>query len=263
MNPSGRIVIAPISNELSACKSFLWVHFFTFVFWFSRRGPEGGDAARILAVFLCVFSVMFPSLAHVEWKQQLDRDKLESDLANFDVMNVECSNDFDRQCIHDAIIQWYGSLAAFSAHVQGPFRLEVMALRRAGGTVPFAYIWLTLSPIFCLSLEGFVALWRADAPMQSLFGFAVSHMLAHDVLWLPAIVILYHFTSKRGLRCGTCGCQWLALEIFVVTITFCVLFTGGSMVTVIVASRSIGWVIAWFVTALAVAGFSWGYCWRI
>ena len=148
MNPSGKIVIAPISNELLACKGFLWVNLFTFVFWFSRRGTEGGDGVRLLAVFLCVFSVMFPSLAHVAWKQKLDRDKLDSDLATFDVMNVECSNDFDRQCIHEAIIQWYGSLAAFSAHVQGPFHREVVRLMRAGGSVPFAYVWLSLRPIF-------------------------------------------------------------------------------------------------------------------
>ena len=263
MNPSGKIVIAPISNELLACKGFLWVNLFTFVFWFSRRGTEGGDGVRLLAVFLCVFSVMFPSLAHVAWKQKLDRDKLDSDLATFDVMNVECSNDFDRQCIHEAIIQWYGSLAAFSAHVQGPFHREVVRLMRAGGSVPFAYVWLSLSPIFCLSLEGFVALCRANAPIESVLGFAASHLLAHDILWLPSIVILYHFTTRRDLRFWTCGCKSLALEIFVGAISFCVLFTGGSMVTVFVASRNLGWVLAWIVAALAFAGFSWGYCSRI
>lgn len=263
MNPSGKIVIAPIANELLACRGFLWVNVFTFVFWFSRRGQEGGDAVRLLAVFVCVFAVMFPSLAHVAWKQKLDRDKLESDLATFDVMNVECSNDFDRQCIHEAIIQWYGSLAAFSEHVQGPFRQEVVRLMRAGGSVPVAYVWLSLSPIFCLSLEGFVALWRANAPMESVLGFAASHLLAHDILWLPSVVILYHFTTRRDLRCWTCGCKCLALEISMGAISFCVLFTAGSMVTVLVASRNFGWVLAWIAAASVFAGVSWGYCWRI
>ncbi|CAE7223236.1 unnamed protein product [Symbiodinium natans] len=263
MNPSGTIVITPISNELLACKCFLWVNLFTFVFWFSRGGPEGGGGVRLLAVFLCVFCVMFPSLAHVAWKQKLDRDKLDSDLATFDVLKVECSNDFDRQCIHDAIIQWYGSLAAFSAHVQGPFHQEVVRLMRAGGSVPVAYVWFSLSPIFCLSLEGFVALWRANAPMESVLGWALSHLLAHDVLYLPAIGILYHFTTRCDLRSWTCGCKSFALESFLGAISFCVLFTGGSMVTVFVASHNFGLVLVWTVAALAVAGFCWGYCWRI
>ena len=218
---------------------------------------------RLLAVFLCVFCVMFPSLAHVAWKQKLDRDKLDSDLATFDVLKVECSNDFDRQCIHDAIIQWYGSLAAFSAHVQGPFHQEVVRLMRAGGSVPVAYVWFSLSPIFCLSLEGFVALWRANAPMESVLGWALSHLLAHDVLYLPAIGILYHFTTRCDLRSWTCGCKSFALESFLGAISFCVLFTGGSMVTVFVASHNFGLVLVWTVAALAVAGFCWGYCWRI
>ena len=121
MNPSGTIVIAPIFRELLACKSFLWVNLFTFTFWFSRRGPEGGGGVRLLAVFLCAFCVVFPSLAQVACKQKLDRDKLDSDLATFDVLKVECRSDFDRQCIHDAIIQWYGSLAAFAHMYRGPF----------------------------------------------------------------------------------------------------------------------------------------------
>ena len=36
--------------------------------------------------------------------------------------------------------------------------------------------------------------------MESVLGFAVGHLLAHDILWLPSIVILYHFTTRSDLR---------------------------------------------------------------
>ena len=263
LNPGGKIVIAPILNELLACQMFLWVQFFAVIFWLERTGPQGGNDWRMLFAFLGVFTLVFPSLAHVGWKKQLDHDKLESDLATFDLTKVECSNDFDRQCIHDAITHWYGSLAAFSEHVRGPFRLEVLELLRAGRKMSLGYLWLALSPVLCLSLEGLVGLWRAGAPIQSLVGFAASHMLAHDMLWLPSVVILYNFTSKRGLKFEAWGCKSFALEVLVFTVAFCVLFTGGSMVTALVASWGLGWVLAWICTALAVAAFSWGYCWQV
>ena len=190
VNPTGKIVIEPVLNEATACQLFFWVTLFTFVFWFSRIGPNGADTPRVLFVFLAIFAVVFPSLTHVGRKSQLDSQKLESDLAQFDVTTVQCSNEFDKECIHNAIIHWYGSLAAFSEHVRGPFRFEVLELMRASGSMSLNYLFLSLTPIFCVSLEGFLALCRAGAPINSQLGYALSHMLAHDLLWLPSTVSL-------------------------------------------------------------------------
>eukprot|EP00438_Fugacium_kawagutii_P007067 Skav227760 [mRNA] locus=scaffold1653:210986:218160:- [translate_table: standard] len=136
--------------------------------------PEGQNLIAVALTFLVAFCTLAPALAYVIWDNHKNSAQLKSQLANFDVMNVDCSNDFDRQCIHDAIITWYGSLEAFSAHVRGPLSQEVLDIMRVGGSLSYRYIILPLCPLIALSLDIVVALLQAGAPAKAVVTFFFS-----------------------------------------------------------------------------------------
>ena len=189
------------------------------------------------------------------------RQRLRFELANFDVMKVNCSNDFDRDCIHAAIIEWYGSLAAFSEHVRGPFREEVLKLMRASGSVSSHYIIWPITPLLCFSLDSFLALCKAGAPVKALVAFFFSHVVSVDLLFLPAVGVLFgHLANRRAQSClGRCKAVEIILMVSI-CFTMCV---GAAFVVAVMSARSIVMTLLWNFTALLFAGFVWFFCWRV
>eukprot|EP00438_Fugacium_kawagutii_P007130 Skav214880 [mRNA] locus=scaffold1430:162798:165177:- [translate_table: standard] len=122
-----------------------------------------------------------------------------SQLANFDVMKVDCSNDFDRECIYDAIVTLYGSLDTFSAYVRGPFSQEVLNLMRVGGSLSSHYIVLPLCPALAVSLDNVLALCKAGAPAQAVISMFFNQVVALELLFWPAIGVFFTWMSKKGL----------------------------------------------------------------
>ena len=93
--------------------------------------------------------------------------------------------DFERTCIYDALVKWYGSLGDFSAHVRGAFSKEVLGLLRASGSVSSHYIILLVTPVLCLALDAMLVLRKAGAPAETSISFAFSHV----VCFVPALSI--------------------------------------------------------------------------
>ena len=160
-------VMLPVTGEITVLLMHIWVQVASAAFWIARTGPRGGDPVRVVVAVSCSFLVVFPTLAHAAWQKHSASEALQQRLAQFDLTTVQCANDFDKNCIHEAIITWYGSLQAFTDHIRGPFRLEVIRLLRAEGTIPIHWISLLLIPILNLSFEGLLALWKASAPSVS------------------------------------------------------------------------------------------------
>ncbi|CAK9090643.1 unnamed protein product [Durusdinium trenchii] len=204
LNPGGKITMSPVNNEVSALMVFGGWQMFTFTLWIARAGVEGSNPLVLLAVMTFVFALLMPALALSLYRNHTATAKLRFELANFDVMKVNCSNDFDRDCIHAAIIEWYGSLAAFSEHVRGPFREEVLKLMRASGSVSSHYIIWPITPLLCFSLDSFLALCKAGAPVKALVAFFFSHVVSVDLLFLPAVGVLFgHLANSRPASdCG-------------------------------------------------------------
>eukprot|EP00438_Fugacium_kawagutii_P007060 Skav227753 [mRNA] locus=scaffold1653:8284:9989:- [translate_table: standard] len=200
VNPEGRIIIAPIKNEACACMMFLWseVVFSGIWLWFAGSGSDDDNLISVLLLVLIAFGTLIPASAHVIWHNHKNSAQLRSQLANFDVRNVDCSNDFDRECIHDAIITWYGSLEAFSAYVRGPLSQEVLGLMRVGGSLSYHYFVLPLCPVVALSLDYTLALCKAGAPAKAIVTFFLNHM-ALDLLFVPAVAIFFTWIAERGL----------------------------------------------------------------
>ncbi|CAJ1331144.1 unnamed protein product, partial [Effrenium voratum] len=190
LNPTGKIVIAPVDNEKSACMLLLWWQISCLAYWKARAGPEGGNPTALLVVGASFFLVLIPAAGHALWQSQKSSNQLRSDLANFDVTQVSCSSDFDRECIHGAITTWYGTLEAFSAHMRGPFSQEVLELMRMSGSIASQYIYLSMTPGVCLSLDKVLALVKAGAPAQPVLSVFFSHVVSLNLLYFPAVHLL-------------------------------------------------------------------------
>eukprot|EP00438_Fugacium_kawagutii_P024766 Skav204259 [mRNA] locus=scaffold912:185390:186922:- [translate_table: standard] len=262
VNPKGRIVIAPLRNESSACMMFLWWQASCPAFWLARAGPGGGNPTSMLLVVVVVFSAVMPATAFAIWRNHQNTAQLRSQLANFDVMNVDCSNDFDRECIHDAIITLYGSLEAFSTYVRGPFSQEVLDLMRVGGSLSSHYIVLPLCPLLALSLDNVLALCKAGAPAQALISVFFNHVVAMDLLFLPSMGVFFTWISKKGLWLGKRRCRPLALEIGIILVLSVSFATCGVLVCVVFSARSLMMTLLWNGFACLFAGVMWRCCWR-
>ena len=261
LKPEGRIIIAPVNNEFSALLMFLWWQTSCCAFWIVRSREGGGDIMAVLLLLLCVFCALVPASAYSIWRNHKSSEKLKNDLANFDVKNVHCSNDFDRECIHEAIITWYGTLDAFSEYVRGPFTQEVLKLMRASGSVSSHYIILPLSPLICLSLDTFLALCKAGAPARVLMTFFCCHVVSLDLLFMPAVAIFFSWITKRGLWLGKFRCPFV-LEICII-LAVCIFFSvAGGLVAVILSARNLSMMLGWNGFAVVFAGIVWRCCWR-
>ena len=87
------------------------------------------------------------------------------DLEDFDVETVSRTTLFDRTFILSALVEWYGILEAFSAHVRGPLREELAQMVSPSRTpISYCVVCLTIS----LQLDTTAALLRAGAPTDIL-----------------------------------------------------------------------------------------------
>ena len=262
LNPQGRIVIAPVENEASTTMMFLWWWVSCFGYWLARSGPDGADPAFLLIVMLIFFAALMPVLALSVWRNHRSTAKLKSDLANFDVRKVDCTSEFDRECIHNAIIRWYGSLEAFSQHVRGPFSQEVLELMRSSGSMSCHYIFLPISPLVCLSLDNVLALWKAGAPAKAVVSMFFNHVVALDLLFFPAMGVFFCWITKQGLWFRNRRCLPLALEIGIILLLCVVCSVVAAWVTVLVSVRSVEMTVVWNVVSVLFAALVRHFCWR-
>ena len=85
-----------------------------------------------------------------------DRQQLMIDLQSFDLDSVGCQNDFDREFIHKAILEWYGSKDCFKDFVQGPLRKELVGKGckiHLSGPYLALLVGVAMTPGFLLRLE--------------------------------------------------------------------------------------------------------------
>ena len=264
LNPAGKIVIKPIATDIAVYMMFFWVQLASIGILASWADSDDrvSRSMRLLGVSSSTFIFLFPALAYTARKKHQEDTQLTSDLASFDVKRVECSNDFDRECIHAAIIEWYGSLDEFSAHIRDVFRFEVMDLMQANGILPAQYIWLPLLPVVSLTCEALLGLWIVGAPATSLLACFMGYVVALNLLWFPAIAVLSTFAMKHGLWVRKHRCHPFILEVFAVSLLTGSLFLLGAVLAEVATAQGVEWIGLWNFLALSVAGWAWGRCWR-
>ena len=171
LNPKGKITIAPIYVEAVASQLFLILFAMSGLALLLRIRVASQE---FLLLTLASCALMLAPMLHslrgkCRWKVELD-----DVLANFDVLNVDCTMEVDKANIHAAIEQWYGSLPAFSEFVQGLVRVRARELTRTPGRMPLGYIYMLAAPSANWSLDVWLGLWKAGAPSEGLVAWLVA-----------------------------------------------------------------------------------------
>eukprot|EP00913_Durusdinium_trenchii_P021170 g19891.t1 len=133
-------------------------------------------------------------------------------LSNFKLSEAECRNDFDREFIYSGIIQWYGSLEAFTAYVRKSLRMELIGCAYFQLRIPPGYLLLICIGPVSASLEGFLALlklgdtefggmMKGEAPAEVLMRYLIGRVLATDLCWqLFALKLMLTLCDTLGAR---------------------------------------------------------------
>ncbi|CAE7947358.1 Calmodulin [Symbiodinium sp. KB8] len=196
-NPEGKITLAPLFVETILAAVILWEYFVTVIYWSTRASQVGevyNSVSYLFAMLPCCFAM------HMIRRSHMAKHKLFSDLEHFDLGKVQCSNDFDKDFIHAAIVRWYGGEEAFTAFVRGPLREELLGARPA--TLLVAYPLLLLSPAIASSLTFLAGLWRGGAPVHCLLSYVMGSFLGFNILWVFSCLSLFlylcdHFAEPR------------------------------------------------------------------
>jgi len=116
-------------------------------------------------------------------------------LSTFELQHAHCRLEHDRLFVHRAINDWYGSADAFTEHVRGPLREELLK-SSANFTVPVYYYALLMMPFVGESLDEVLALYMGGASWRNI----LAHLLAHTVglcMWYVMAFELCIFMSYR------------------------------------------------------------------
>ena len=185
-------------------------------------------------------------LVHALRKNFLYKQTLLSDLATFDMQKVRCHNESDKECIHAAIVQWYGSLDAFSQYVRGPLRDEMQEMLHVSGQIqfPFGYACVLSTPMLNLALELWVAYWNGDAPPEGLLGYTLSMLVGMNFFWFPAMWALLMMCCETGVGCGSCR-RSSCLQTLTLSILLWLLFLLGTLCAVRAYNASLRLAVAW------------------
>ena len=165
--------------------------------------------------------------AHALRQSFCARRTLISDLETFDLDAVGCREAADKEFVQEAIMEWYGSTEAFTEHVRGSLRNELLASTMRNN-VPRTFLGMLATAPLSGSLEGFAGLYQGGAPWRSLLSYFVGHTLGIHLLWwfLSMRFLLYLCNLDFKRRCGLL--DWL--QTLLVFLAFsCFYFIGGTL----------------------------------
>ncbi|CAE7900343.1 unnamed protein product [Symbiodinium microadriaticum] len=190
-NPTGRINMAPLHVE--ALVAATWVGCYMLMLPLVPSLSAGGRG--ILAFLPAVIPVAV--IFHIFCKSLALKRRLFSELEFFDLGTVQCRNDCDKEFIHGAIVEWYGSLEAFTEYVRGPLREELVAT--CGTTLPIKYTLIVVTPLVSLGIDVLVALCKGGAPPRAILSYGFGMVLG-----------LFTFYAMAMLRFGAFLCEQFA-----------------------------------------------------
>ena len=95
---------------------------------------------------------------------------------------ADCRTDFDREFIHRAITEWYGSKEKFTQYVRGPLRDELLGGNKE--ILPLQYILLVSTVTFSASLDNIIALDLGGVPLYWQLAQAIANCCGFHLFWL-------------------------------------------------------------------------------
>lgn len=266
-NPDGKITLSPLFVEGAvACIWILFtvtnsIHLLLVALPCHRihlsshsHSHDQGLPVNIIADLLLP-ALPVQAAAHFLRGHYVAKQKLLSELENFDLSSVQCSNDFDREFIYEAISVWYGSVASFTAFVQDDLRKELVT-PILSTSMPLAYYLLLVTPSLSVNLEVFLALWKGGAPSDVMISHALASLLGYCLCWCPAYLALLIFLCDRFATPCSSKCMD-HLQSFAIGITVLIVFDAGYIAARYCFEQGLSYSMIWAgfaLVAVALAG---------
>ena len=238
-NPSGRIVVRPLFVELQAlCYMLGAVFCATITFAWLSTGLLYSAAYIVVYV---VASSPFLFISHRNRLYMREKDTLISDLQHFSLSNVQSRLEKDREFIYESINDWYGSEEAFTEHVRGPLKKELLA---STADLPVQYSFLMVLPFFSVSLDALLGCSLAGVSVMDLLPRFFANDIGWAVLWfLLGTKLTWRLTEIFSAQ-RSCRAMDYATTCFIYFAGYvCWSFVGGEVVVLVWAGLwpSVAW----------------------
>jgi len=191
-NPDGRMVLAPLFIEAGVLLSLLGTYFAAFLFAVGFV-LDWQFELRFVGYVIALAPIYV--LMHLFRRTNMAKLKLLSDLQTFDVARADCRTDFDREFIHRAITEWYGSKEKFTQYVRGPLRDELLGGNKE--ILPLQYILLVSTVTFSASLDNIIALDLGGVPLYWQLAQAIANCCGFHLFWFVMFLKLCIFLCDR------------------------------------------------------------------
>lgn len=246
-NPNGRLRLAPLYIESTACAFWLFAYCLGFVFygmavWLQRR-------PSIVETMICFLPSAF--LFHALRRNNNSKNKLFSDLRNFRLDRVHCSEEFDKEYVFSAISKWYGSTEAFEEHVRGQLCSEIVSNLKCT-YVPASHCFLQATFTTAQGLTSFLSIWKCGAPVDYLLIYLIATILAQCCLWLPVTFKLaFYLCDRFSAPVGGRLCN--AFQSFAIYVCWFVVYGVGYQASILAGDSGMGASIVLALVASVVA----------
>mmetsp|Transcript_32313 Transcript_32313/g.69852 ORF Transcript_32313/g.69852 Transcript_32313/m.69852 type:complete len:565 (-) Transcript_32313:225-1919(-) len=185
INPSGGIVIAPVSIEAfvamlmpaATASSILYMFMLA-----ARQTVLVGALVSSVAVFPCGYGVHL-----LRRDMQCKKDMLKV-LENFDLDAADCTFPEDREFILRTVTEWYGSSGSFITFVQTTLR-EELAQQLESSQVSAFYYFFPCIPMISVALDFLIGFIKAGIPAPWEVSFVISVVVGFG-LWVSMATAL-------------------------------------------------------------------------
>ncbi|CAE7223008.1 unnamed protein product [Symbiodinium sp. CCMP2592] len=188
-NPKGRIQLMPLFVEQAVVVMWLCFWFVCAIMWVGTATDAFADGRQGVAAL--AVGPLLPFLKALRRNFNGAR-KLITDLDQFDLANARCAHAFDREFVCSAIRMWYGSDDAFTEHVRGVLRSELLVNEASMNVSSLPYLLLVATPVFSLGLENCLALLVAGAPWRPILSELLVFSLGLGMWFLVSLKLLWY-----------------------------------------------------------------------
>ncbi|CAJ1376869.1 unnamed protein product [Effrenium voratum] len=160
---------------------------------------------------------------------------------HFSLSNVQSRLEKDREFIYKSINDWYGSEEAFTEHVRGPLKKELLA---STADLPVQYSFLMVLPFFSVSLDALLGCSMAGVSVVDLLPRFFANDIGWAVLWfLLGTKLTWRLTEIFSAQ-RSCRAMDYATTCFIYFAGYvCWSFVGGEVVVLVWAGLwpSVAW----------------------
>lgn len=245
INPSGGIVIAPVSIEVfvamlmpaATASSILYMFMLA-----ARQTVLVGALVSSVVVFPCGYGVHL-----LRRDMQCKKDML-TVLENFDLDAADCTFPEDRDFILRTVTEWYGSSGSFTTFVQTTLREELAQQLEKNSQVSAFYYFFPCIPMVSVALDFLIGFIKAGIPAPWEVSFVISVVVGFGLWVSMATALLLNACHVFSAPCSSW--IWDAAKTSSITLAWVLFQIAGLICSILCHMTSIWAVFAWSCSSL-------------